>query len=173
MIIALDVEFLKLLHESVLEDDPKAARGCRQESMILCCVERPLRYVYGHEPYVGIVDRAAALLMSINVFHPFTDGCKRTSLLATYFFLLFNGYIFDINHEMVILTLKIANQEITDETVVSKCIKPNCRKPLFLGFIYKAFFSRMRSGSYFKSQTFLSVYVIPLIETTKKIWPRA
>lgn len=172
MAIPISVELLKALHESVLEDDPKAVGGYRQESMIDCCCERPMRKVYGYVPFPDMVDRAAALMFSINAFHPFIDGCKRTSLLATYFFLLFNGIQFEITRDMIDLTIKIADRKIMDEAIVSARLRPYCRKNLVLTFYSKAIFPLIHTGIH-KNEVFITVLIIPLIDYTRKIWPRA
>jgi death-on-curing protein len=171
MVIPLSENFLKALHRAVLEDDPKAARGYKQESMIDGSMQRALTDVYGYEPFKDVIDKAAALMLAINVFHPFTDGCKRTSLLAVYFFLLFNGYQFTITEDVATLTLKIASREILDERIVANWLKRNCRKNLLLAFYSRFLFSRMYTNLH-ENQFFLSTIIFPLLEITKSIWPR-
>lgn len=135
-------------------------------------MERALTEVYGYEPFKDIVDKAAALLYSINVFHPFTDGCKRTSLLATYFFLLLNGYQFTITEDMVTLTLKIANREIQDEKIVSNWLRRNCRQNIILKIYSKFLFPSVYRNLH-RNEPFLTIFVLPLLELTKTIWPKA
>lgn len=172
MIIPLSKDFLKALHQSVLEDDPNTAPGYKQESMIEGSMERALTRVYGYEPFKDIVDKAAALMLSINIFHPFIDGCKRTSLLATYFFLLLNGYQFAITEDMATLTIKIANREILDEETVSKWLRPNCRRNLLLRLYSRIFFPRVYQNLH-RNEPFLTILILPLLELTKRIWPKA
>ena len=172
MVIRLSADFLKLLHESVLEDDPDTASGYKQESMIEGSMERALTRVYGYEPFESIIDKAAALMLSINVFHPFTDGCKRTSILAVYFFLLFNGYLFTITDDIVALTIKIAKREIQDEKIVANWLRRRCRKNLILSLYSRFIFSRVHTSLH-KNELLITSLVLPLLSYTKKIWPRA
>lgn len=172
MVIRLSADFLKLLHESVLEDDPNTASGYKQESMIDGSMERALTRVYGYEPFESIIDKAAALMLSINVFHPFTDGCKRTSILAVYFFLLFNGYLFTITDDIVDLTIKIAKREIQDEKIVANWLRRHCRKHIIIALYSRFIFSRIHTNLH-KNELFITSFVLPLLRYTKKIWPRA
>jgi death-on-curing protein len=171
MVIPLSVKFLKVLHNTVLEDDPTAAVGYRQESMIEGSMQRALTRIYGYEPFQSIIDKAAALMFSINVFHPFTDGCKRTSLLAVHFFLLFNGYQFMMTEDCVTLTLKIANREIQDEKIVSDWLRRHCRKNLILRFYSRFIFPKMHTSLH-RNELFIATIALPLLEYTKKIWPK-
>ncbi len=47
----------------------------------------------GHDPFPTIVDKAASLLHSILLYHPFLDGQKRTGISAAFILLGVNGYI--------------------------------------------------------------------------------
>lgn len=48
--------------------------------------------VMGTDPFPTIFDKAAYLMHSILVYHPFTDGQKRTGLSSAFIFLGVNGY---------------------------------------------------------------------------------
>jgi death-on-curing protein len=132
MVVPLSEELVKKLHEAVLAGDPQAIRGYRHEGMVRVCIERPFSVVYGFEPFKTVVDKAAALMFSVNTFHPFNDGCRRTSLLATYFFLLFNGYHFTIRKDMITLTSKIAKRELKNERAVARLIRQSCTETSIL-----------------------------------------
>ena len=172
MVITLSEDFLKVLHKAVLENDPKTSSGYTQESMIDGSMERALTNVYGYEPFKSVIEKAAALLYSINVFHPFADGNKRTSLLAVYFFLLFNGYHFLITEEAITVTIKLANRDIKKEETIVQWLRRHCRKNLLLMIYSRLFFSRMHT-SLQKDEFFLTGFVFPLLELTRKIWPKA
>ena len=87
MVIPLSTEFLKVLHKTVLEDDPKTAPGYKQESMIEGSMQTALTKVYGYEPFESIIDNAAALMISINVYfiHSQMDVREHHYLLSTSF----------------------------------------------------------------------------------------
>ena len=63
------------------------------------------------------LERAAYLFYHLNRSHPFTDGNKRTALLATYFFLFWNGYHLKIPKDAHKIILAIADAKRTDVTV--------------------------------------------------------
>jgi len=172
MVVPLSADFLKILHKTVLEDDPKTAAGYKQESMVDGSMQRALTQIYGYEPFKSVIDKAAALMCSINIFHPFTDGCKRTSILAVYFFLLFNGYQFTITEDIVTLTLKIAKGEIVEEKIVAKWIRRNCRKNLLLTLYSRFIFPKVYTVLH-KNELFIITFVFPLLDLTKRIWPKA
>jgi death on curing protein len=48
--------------------------------------------VYGHDPFPTIIHKAASVLHDILIYHPFTDGQKRTGLSSAFIFLGLNGY---------------------------------------------------------------------------------
>lgn len=58
-------------------------------------VERPQATFDGVDLYPDIHSKAAALIQSLIVNHPFVDGNKRTGLVSDITFYAFNGYEFD------------------------------------------------------------------------------
>jgi death-on-curing protein len=48
--------------------------------------------VFGFNPYPTILHKAASIMRDILLYHPFTDGQKRTGLSAAFIFLGLNGY---------------------------------------------------------------------------------
>ena len=64
--------------------------------MISVCIERPQTGIYGKIPFPHLLHKAAVLMDTIVNFHPFADGNKRVGLLATFYFLYWNGYDFII-----------------------------------------------------------------------------
>jgi death-on-curing protein len=65
--------------------------GIRDRSLIDSGVARPATSVFGADAYPDPWAKAAALLHSIVVNHPFLDGNKRTGLVAAIVFLEHNG----------------------------------------------------------------------------------
>lgn len=160
MVVSLSEEFIKALHQAVLDDDPKACRGYKHKGMVKVCMERAVNVIYGEESFKTVVEKAAALMFSINAFHPFNDGCRRTSLLVTYFFLLFNGYHFVITEETVTLTSKIATGEIKDENAVALCIRHCSMEKSILGCF----------GNVHGDEPFLVPIILLLLDLTKRSW---
>lgn len=48
--------------------------------------------VAGHDPFPSIIEKAASLLHSILLYHPFVDGQKRTGISSAFILLGVNGY---------------------------------------------------------------------------------
>jgi death-on-curing protein len=63
----------------------------RDRNLLLSALASPLP-VFGEEVYVGLYDKAAALLLAVNRDHPLSDGNKRLSWLVTKAFLALNGH---------------------------------------------------------------------------------
>jgi len=172
MVVPISGDFLKVLHRIVLETDPKAIRGYMHEGMIEGSIQRAFTGIYGHEPFKSLFDKTAALMYSINVFHPFNDGNKRTALLAVFFFLLLNGYQFIITEDAIIVSLKLANRDIKNEKIIARWLRGYCRKNFILRFYSRFIFTRIHTDLH-KEETFPYNLVLSLLEGTKKIWPRA
>ena len=79
------------LHESAV-----AHFGGRMDmhdfTLLHSAIERPKVTFGGQDLYTGIFEKAAALIQSMILNHPFDDGNKRTALLTTMLFLHLNGY---------------------------------------------------------------------------------
>jgi len=145
MVIALSDTMLKVLHYAVLERYPDdTLPGYMSESMIKGCMDYAMTFIYGYEPYPDIIAKASALLHSIVDFHPFMDGNKRTALLATFFFLHFNGYSFRITEEAVQLTKQIAMGKIKKVGIVVRWLSHHTRKSFIDTLFNKLFYSRMK-----------------------------
>ncbi|GHG02576.1 type II toxin-antitoxin system death-on-curing family toxin [Streptomyces hydrogenans] len=63
----------------------------RDAGLLESAVHRPSAAMFGEEAYPDLVDKAAALLQSLAVNHPFVDGNKRTAWLSCVTFLAMNG----------------------------------------------------------------------------------
>ncbi len=63
----------------------------RDRHLLRAAAARPITYVFGHEAYPTLLDKAAALMHSLAAHHLFFDGNKRTATAATIIFLERNG----------------------------------------------------------------------------------
>ncbi|WP_433398201.1 type II toxin-antitoxin system death-on-curing family toxin [Streptomyces sp. CA-146814] len=63
----------------------------RDAGLLESAVHRPSAAMFGEEAYPDLIDKAAALLQSLAVNHPFFDGNKRTAWLSCVTFLAMNG----------------------------------------------------------------------------------
>jgi len=149
MVIALSENMLKILHQAVLRRYPEdTLPGYMSEGMIEGCMDYAMTCVFGYEPFPDVIAKASALLHSIITFHPFMDGNKRTALLATFFFLYFNGYSFTITEEAVQVTRQIAMGKIKEIETVALWLSKNARRNLFTSLTYALFFSRWKEREF-------------------------
>ncbi|WP_055602417.1 type II toxin-antitoxin system death-on-curing family toxin [Streptomyces aureus] len=63
----------------------------RDAGLLESAVHRPSAAMFGEEAYPDLLDKAAALLQSLAINHPFLDGNKRTAWLSCVTFLAMNG----------------------------------------------------------------------------------
>lgn len=62
----------------------------RDAGLLESAVHRPSASMFGEEAYPDLIDKAAALLQSLTINHPFFDGNKRTAWLSCVTFLAMN-----------------------------------------------------------------------------------
>ncbi|WP_371481279.1 type II toxin-antitoxin system death-on-curing family toxin [Kitasatospora sp. NBC_00315] len=65
--------------------------GVRDLGLLSSAAHRPQSQMFGVEAYTGLFEKAASLLHSLAVNHPFVDGNKRTAWMSTVVFLDLNG----------------------------------------------------------------------------------
>jgi len=174
MVIKLSEDFIELLHDVILENDPDASKGYMQKSMIAGSLDRIMTHVYDLTPFPTIIDKAAALMYSIVTFHPFTDANKRTALLATYFFLLFNGHTLKITDEIINLLIKIGNSEIKSEREVAEWLRRKTTKNTLLTLLLRLMGAEKRDVEIPIESTRAKIIniTIQILNATKKIWPK-
>ena len=84
----LTVEQVERIHALIVGAElPPRDRG-----LLEAAVARPATSAFGEDAYPTIINKAAALLHSLVMNHPFTDGNKRVGVVATIYFLNLNGY---------------------------------------------------------------------------------
>lgn len=91
--IGLTLEQILQLHALVLVKDGGAG-GVRDIGRLEAVVSVQHQVVFGEELYATVFTKAAALIRGIIGDHPFTDGNKRTAMLAGLTLLEVNGYNF-------------------------------------------------------------------------------
>ncbi len=91
MIKFLDIEEAYKIHEAIIIRAGTKA-SVRDFTLLHSAVERPKATFGGRNLYPTIFAMAAALLQSLCMNHPFTDGNKRTAWGSTKRFLWINGY---------------------------------------------------------------------------------
>lgn len=87
----VDIGQAVLIHQLIIKRAGTHA-GVRDFTLLHSAVERPRATFGGKDLYPNIYNKAAALLQSMCLNHPFTDGNKRTAWAVTHNFLWNNGY---------------------------------------------------------------------------------
>lgn len=118
----LTKEDLIILHRYV-QKRYKTIPGIRQKGILDSIIERPDLILHGKELYPYIYLKSASLLEGIIRLHPFTDGNKRTGLLATYVYLDINGYVCIYPLHAVRKSVMIARESRIDQNSIDNLIK--------------------------------------------------
>lgn len=89
----VDIDILLQLHALVLLHDG-GSDGVRDMGRLEAVVATQHQVVFDQELYVGVYQKAAAMIRGIIGDHPFSDGNKRTAMLVGLTFLEANGFGF-------------------------------------------------------------------------------
>ena len=97
----------------------------RDLGLLDSAVHRPRSQMFGMEAYPDLLEKAAALLHSLVVNHPFVDGNKRTAWMCTAVFLDVNGIeVLDIDQDEAFkLVLSIACGAIDDVADIARRLR--------------------------------------------------
>lgn len=96
------------------------SQGVRDIGLVESAVFRPQASFDGKDLYVTIFDKAAALLQSLLMNHPFVDGNKRTALTSAGLFLKINGYtLVNAKKEEVEFAVRVDNEHLSLEEIAS------------------------------------------------------
>jgi death on curing protein len=87
----VDIDQVYLIHKAII-GRAKTKASVRDFALLHSAVERPKATYGGQDLYPTVILKAAALLQSLCMNHPFSDGNKRTAWAATHKFLWDNGY---------------------------------------------------------------------------------
>ena len=114
------IEYLSLaqilhLHEAQI-DAFGGAGGIRDKKGLKSAVARPTMTFAGEDLYPDVAAKAAALMHSLVLNHPFVDGNKRVGAAAAELMALLNGYELNASDdELEDLTLSVAKGEMDIE----------------------------------------------------------
>ncbi|WP_369144495.1 type II toxin-antitoxin system death-on-curing family toxin [Streptomyces sp. R44] len=86
--VYLSAEDVLVVAEHAVDDQTVVVRDA---GLLESAVHRPSAAMFGEEAYPDLLDKAAALLQSLAINHPFLDGNKRTAWLSCVTFLAMNG----------------------------------------------------------------------------------
>ena len=115
----IPIKEVELLHQ-ILIDKFGGSQGIRDITGLESALARPFQTFDGKDLYASFLEKAAALIESILINHPFIDGNKRTGYTLLRFFLIQNGLDItasrDNKYEFVI---NIASGILKHEGIVS------------------------------------------------------
>ena len=115
MTVYLSVEQLLRLHDKQIAKFGGSA-GVRDRGGLESAASRAAMTFDGEDLYVDLAAKAAALMHSVVMNHPFVDGNKRVGAAAAELFLLLNGALLDADDsEMTDTTLAVARGEMDVE----------------------------------------------------------
>ncbi len=106
----LSLEEVLYLHQEIVEKTG-GKEGILDFGSLHASIERPKASFGGKDLYFDIFAKAAALIHSLILNHPFADGNKRTGLVAMIRFLEMNNISFQaVSDELLELVLNIENK---------------------------------------------------------------
>ena len=117
MTLYLSVDQILALHAELIEEFG-GGTGLRDRGVLESAAARPAMTFGGEDLYEDAAAKAAALLHSLVLNHPFLDGNKRVGIHATEFFLEMNGWsLAATDDELEELTLAVARGQIAAEAL--------------------------------------------------------
>jgi death-on-curing protein len=117
------------------------------EGMVEGCLERATTFVYEFQPFPKLFLKAAALLYSIIVFHPFVDANKRTAFESTKILLRLNGYQLTVTpSEGVNFTKSIAELKTVEVVDIARWLRQHSKRDL--AYTLQSFFLKFIILSY-------------------------
>ena len=115
--VSLTLEQILQLHALVLVKDG-GADGVRDVGRLEAAVSTQHQVVFGEELYATVFAKAAALMRGIIGDHPFTDGNKRTAMLAGLTLLEVNGYNFTAHRgELENFAVRVATDHLDIDAI--------------------------------------------------------
>lgn len=123
----LTVEQVLFIHSRIIAETG-GSNKVRDLGLLQSAVARPRATFEGKEMYVGVFNKAAALMDSLINNHPFADGNKRTGVTAAGLFLVRNGWQIDTSSvalEKITLRVAVKKMQVAD---LAKWLKANSKR---------------------------------------------
>jgi death-on-curing protein len=92
------LEEVLIIHQ-ILINSYGGGKGVRDKEALLSAIHRPYSTFEGNELYPTASEKAAAIIESILINHPFIDGNKRTGYVLMRLILLESGFDIDAKEE--------------------------------------------------------------------------
>lgn len=117
-----------LVVHSEIVDATGGSHGIRDIGLLISATERPKTSFYGKEAYQTVFEKAAVYVESLESYHVFIDGNKRTGIAASARFLFMNGYEFTAtNKALENFVLRVVTKKLTIPQI-AKWFKENSGK---------------------------------------------
>lgn len=117
MVVYLSLEQVDDLHATQIEHYGGSG-GLRDRGALEAALARPAMTFGGEDLYPDMAAKAAAMMHSLVMNHPYVDGNKRVGAHAALLFLATNGYQAEITpKELEEITLTVARGEVDAEAL--------------------------------------------------------
>ena len=115
----IPIKEVEQLHR-ILIDMFGGSQGLRDDPALQSALARPFQTFDGKELYTSVLEKAASLIESILINHPFIDGNKRTGFTLLRLFLMQNGMDIAASHDNKYeFVIDIASGTLKYEGIVS------------------------------------------------------
>jgi death-on-curing protein len=115
--VYLSIAQVLALHEKLVGQFGGLA-GIRDRGSLESAVARPAMTFGGEDLYADLAAKAAALMHSLVLNHPFVDGNKRIGVAAAEFFVDRNGFVLAASdEELVRMALSVAEGAVEAEAL--------------------------------------------------------
>ena len=113
---------LDVIHDAQIREHG-GTPGVRDDGLLESALARPRSTAFGHEAYVSLDEKAAALLHSLARNHALIDGNKRLALAGVIAFLGLNGRRLTLtNDEAYDLVISVASGELGDVAAIAQVL---------------------------------------------------
>lgn len=124
----VEIDEVYFLHEKIIKR-ARTKASVRDFALLHSVVERPKATYGGEELYPTVFSKAAALLQSLTLNHPFSDGNKRTAWGTVRWFLVLNGFLLKVEKEAAVEFMLWIDNEKPDFKEIVIWLKKNSKKP--------------------------------------------
>lgn len=121
-----DFEIMCSILDTFFDKFPDPSPDYRQSdfSKLDMVINAPKQTFGGIDLYPTLFDKAGCYFYFINKFHPFNNGNKRVSIVSTYVYLRYNGYILFVDNETLYRFAKdIAESQAAQEQDFKKVVE--------------------------------------------------
>jgi death-on-curing protein len=118
MVKYLEIDEVLAIHEEMIKLFG-GRPGILNFTLLHSAVERPKATFSGEDLYPSIFEKAAALIQSLILNHPFDDGNKRTAITSCSRFLFINDWLLQLpTNQAIKFTLEIDLHKLSFEQIV-------------------------------------------------------